>query len=743
MRKFLTITAAAALIASLFIPASCSTTKLLADDESRLVENVITVNNDAEYNVSELQPYIKQKPNSFFIGKWNPFLYVYNWGDNSGSGWDRFTKKLGVAPVVFDSTQVAGSCKSLISHLELLGYYYSTVDHKIRTKNKKTSVAYDVTIGKQFPIRSIEYIIRDSTLKALTAKDSANFSISPGNHLSQEALENESERMAAHFRDNGYYGFTKNYFFYYADTTTFPGTADLIVKLEDYTRNELPSSAKAHTQYHIGAVEIVPAPNMKVKQKFLRDICLVTPGDLYRESVINNTYNRYASVNLFSNVNIQTRAVDSSTVNCVISLTPAKMQGIKVNAEASVNSSGLFAITPSISYYHRNVFGGGEYFSMGFKGNFQMNKLAYAQEYAVSSSLTLPKFLGLPQSVFPSTLPKTEFNITFNYQDRPEYKRAIISTKYGYNWVYDNNKFFQVYPAKLSAVNVYETSGQTVIENIKDPYLRNSFKSHFDLGSSASLYYTTNTEVNPKVNYFYTRVQADWAGNSTSLLNTILKENKDGERTIWGMPYSQYVRGEMQAVQTIWFGRNNSCSIALRALAGAGLAYGNSKSLPFEQLFYAGGANSLRGWQSRAVGPGAAARDTSFVIANQSGDMHLELNAELRFPLFWKLYGALFVDAGNIWTLKHGKDLLNHHDSSSDIASNDQEEEFGRFTFKDMLKTTAANSGLGLRLDFGLLMVRVDWGIKVYDPSTKRLYGINDWFSKDGSCLHFGVGLPF
>ena len=429
MRRISIITAVSALITALAISASCSTTKLLADDESRLVENVIIVKNDRDFNVSELQPYVKQKPNSYFVGKWNPFLYVYNWGDDSGSGWDRFTKKLGVAPVVFDSTQISGSQKSLLSHLELLGYYYSTVDHNTFTKKQKTSVTYNVNLGKQYPIRDIEYVIKDSTLKALTALDSEHFTIFRGDPLSQDALEAESERMAAYFRDNGYYGFTKNYFFYYADTTTFPGTADLIVKLEDYTRNELPSSAKPHTQYHIGAIEILPAANMKVKQKFLRDLCMIEPGDLYRESAVNNTYNRYASVNLFSNVSIQTRDVDSSTVNCAISLTPAKMQGIKVNAEASVNSSGLFAITPSISYYHRNVFGGGEYFSLGFKGNFQMSNYAYAQEYAVSTSLSLPKFLGLPQSVFPSTLPKTEFNITFNYQDRPEYTRAIVSTK--------------------------------------------------------------------------------------------------------------------------------------------------------------------------------------------------------------------------------------------------------------------------------------------------------------------------
>ena len=208
-----------------------------------------------------------------------------------------------------------------------------------------------------------------------------------------------------------------------------------------------------------------------------------------------------------------------------------------------------------------------------------------------------------------------------------------------------------------------------------------------------------------------------------------MEQNGNGQRMIWNTPYSQFVRGEVTLGRTWFLGRNSRQSIATRFLAGAGYAYGNSTALPFEKHFYAGGSNSLRGWQARTVGPGLSPMDTSFVIPNQTGDMKLEANIEYRFDMFWKVAGAVFVDAGNVWALK---------------ADSSEEGQASLFRWQDFGKSIAANWGVGLRLDFGFLLLRLDMGIKIHDPARKqRWVSPGQWLKYDNYALHFGVGYPF
>lgn len=717
----------------------CSTTKMLAEDELRLSENRIVITNSTTdgttYNPSSLTPYVKQKSNHYVFGKWHPGLYIYNWQNGKGGGWDRFCQKIGQAPVVYEEDMVNQSIKSIVDHLTYQGYYNSTVEAHPQVKNKTVRVEYDVTLGKQFPIRSIDYQVKDSTLAGFMAADSSHFTVVPGDYLSEENLEKESERLSSHFRNNGYWGFSKNYFFFYADTSTHRDEADLIVKLENYTRNESEDAAKEHRQYTIGNVALMPQPGMRVRPKFLQNLNQLRPGELYSEEKINREYDRYSSIPLFSSVNMMLREsdYDSSAVDCRILLQQARLQAIKLNLEGSFNSTGLFGITPALSYSHKNLFGGGEVFTLGFRGNFQFmfTSPTRATELGVTTGLKIPWYPDFIMRMPFVNLPQMDINFAYNYQNRPEYTRNIVTGNYGFTWNIAKKFYYQLYPVQLSAVNATRIDS-TFIAGIKDPYLKNSFRSHLDLGGGGTFYFSTNTSVNPKVTYFYTRFQYDMSGNMMSLLGKtgMFKKGEHGENLIAGIPYSQYVRAEMQAVGTFRIGDVDQYALAVRALAGAGFAYGNSVSLPFEKLFYAGGASSMRGWRARAVGPGMAPRDTSFAIANQSGDMHLEANVEMRFPMFWKLEGAVFADIGNVWNI--GKDDIDGQ--SRDPRS--------LFSFKNLFRSTAIDVGLGARLDFGMVLIRFDLGLKVYDPSVQEWMGINDWF--DGNyAFHFGIGYPF
>ncbi|MBE6225683.1 MAG: hypothetical protein E7121_01150 [Bacteroidales bacterium] len=770
---------------SAFIVAACSTTKVIPQGQSRLKANRIIVENSKDYLSSDLQPYLKQKPNTSFIFGWNPFLNIYNWSNGKGKGWDKFVQKLGQVPVIFDSTLVASSKTNMYNHLVYDGYYNSSIRDSIVTKRKKSTVYYKVKLGRQYVIDSISYSIADPKLAGFIYADTVNSLLHNNDILSENRLEQESGRVEEYLRNNGYYGFSKNYFFFEADTLSGDGKASLNVTVADYTRNELAKNGRPHRQFTFGDVYIRPMRsnfqsriqmaqigdsvgrsefarrvqglrtldtsyyrgtyiihNGKplLRKSVLARMNTIKKGELYNEQSVANTYRRFSNIGVFGSVNVQLEESDSSTVKTNIQLTASALQGYKLNLEASTNSSGLFGIAPTLSYYHKNIFRGGELFTLSFMGDFQfkLNEDVRSTEFGVSSSLSIPNFLLLPNRLFHSVLmPKTEVAVSYNYQDRPEYIRNIISASYGYSWNTRNNRmFFKINPVQVNIVKLTNLS-ESFYESLKDPFLKNSYQNHFDFGLGASLYYTTDASPDPKKSYFYLRWQNDIAGNLLSLFNKAFSQNEQGERLIWGSPYSQYYRGEITAVYTWKFGKTNRQALASRLLVGAGTGYGNSIQLPFEKLFWAGGAYSLRAWQARTVGPGYAPEDTTFSIPNQTGDIRLEANVEYRFPLFWSFDGAVFVDTGNVWNVRRSYSEADKKEISSAT------EQAGVFKFNTFYKHIAADWGIGLRLNLGFALLRLDWGMKIYDPPTDLWMGPGSWFKKGNYGIQFGVGYPF
>ena len=711
---------------------SCSTTRVLQEDQYRLAGNQIKVLNDKKFNTGSLTPYLKQKPNPSIVFGWNPFLSVYNWSNGSGSGWDKLVQKVGQAPVIYDADLVESSIDNIKTHLAYQGYYDSDVEADIKVRKRKVTVSYNVLLGKRYEISSIDYVLpKRGEFRNAFLQDSSKISVKVGDYLSEASLEKETERSSTAMRNEGFFDFNKNHYFFEADTLSGDDKAALTVTINEYTRNETPRDATPIRRYYIDKVEISYPEKLNIRQNVLTDLTTLSPGQVYSEEAVNNTYNRLSALRIFSSVNIGITPKDTNLVDCEINLSQSKLQGFKANLEASSNSSGLFGISPQLSYYHKNVFRGGEILNLSFMGNFQFkfNDAVRSNEFGVSGGLSFPKFFPLPYSMFTGAVPRTDVNVSYNYQDRPEYTRNIISTSYGYSGNVRNRFFYQAYPLQMNIVKLSDLDEGFYDSLADDPFLKNAYQNHFDLGSGLMLYYTTDSESIPKNTFFYTRLQFDIAGNVLSCFNNLMKQDSNGARIIWNTPYSQFVRSEITLGRTWVFGRNSGQSIATRLLAGAGYAYGNSTALPFEKHFYAGGSNSLRGWQARTVGPGLSQMDDSFVIPNQTGDMKLEANLEYRFDMFWKVAGALFVDAGNVWTLR------------SSGEGNSYESMFRWDTFGESI---AANWGLGLRLDFGFLLLRLDTGVKIHDPARMQKWVTPDmWFKRDGYAIHFGVGYPF
>lgn len=686
--------------------ASCATQRL-AEGEYRLAGNKIKVEGK-QVSHSELTSYLAQKPSASFLGIRRP----------------------GAPLVILDDSQVNTSADNIVNHLEYIGYYGSKVRSEVEYKRKRAYVTYYVTPGNRYTIRSIDFELpEDEEFRKEFETDKPNITIKEGQYLAESTLEAETVRSAEFFRNRGYYGFDKSFYFCEADTLSHDGTAALTMAIRDYPRNGSPDEAKPHRKFTIGNVTLSYPKEIPIRTYVLEELNVLHPGMPYSERAVNATYSRLSNLSVFNSVNVTMNPVTDNVVDCDINLLNGGVQGFKANLEASVNSTGLFGISPQLNYFHKNFFHGGELFNLGLKGNFQFktkDKIR-STEFSVSSSLRIPKLIGLPNSLFRGpNLPHTDLTLGFSYQDRPEYKRMMISTSFGYTGTFRRNFTYQFFPFQANIVRLGNISESFAERLVKDLFLLNAYSDHFDMGMGGMLYYTTDPTPIPKRTFTYGRLSFDLAGNVLSLFNSAMPTNQVNQHTIWQIPYAQYVRGELQLGQTFRFGDGDTQAVALRFLVGAGYGYGNSTTVPFEKQFYAGGANSMRGWQARALGPGRVQPWTEyFLIPSQTGDFKMEANVEYRFPVVWKLEGALFADAGNVWNLR----MADYMEGSN-------------FSFD----TIAADWGMGVRVNLEFILVRIDLGLKVYEPcrpAGERLIGPEQWLQSGNFALHFGVGYPF
>ena len=680
---------------------SCGASKLAADQYALTKNKIEFQGPRGDLKLSDISPYIKQQPPGFLsYGK----------------------------AVAFEERLVGVSEDKIRDHLRYLGYYDAEVSSEVNLKNRKASVVYRIVPGDRIKIWRVIYDMPDrGSFAEDFYSDTLNVSVKAGDWLAEQTLEAETERSAAVMRDKGYYGFSKNYYYFEADTLSGRDSVTLKMQVREYTRNENESSAHELRKSWIGTVAVNHPERLRLSEKVLKDLNTIRPGSLYKEKDVSNTYNRFRSLQLFSSVGVELSQPVPDTVDCQISLTPSRQQGFKVNFETSTNSTGLIGISPQLNYYHKNIFHGGERLNLGFLGNFQFrfNDKVRSNEFGVSVGVSIPQFLGLPNRIMDGPeLPRTEIKGSFNYQDRPEYTRHILSGSFGYSGRFFGHFFYQFYPLQVNFVRLYNLDPDFFKTLESNPFMRYTYQDHFDAGAGGMLYYTSGEDLTVLEPKRYVRISGDLSGNVVSLFRSALPKGPSGEGLILGAPFTQYVKGEFTYGRAWRFGADNGQAIATRVLGGIGYAYGNSTALPFEKQFYCGGAGSMRGWQARALGPGRSGIYKAFSIPSQTGDVKLEANVEYRFTLIGKLEGALFYDLGNVWTINN--------------------EAFPEGNFdKDFYKSLAMDWGVGLRFKLSFLVARLDFGMMIYEPCIDLWRGPSLWLRNDGYALHFGVGYPF
>ncbi len=747
------------IILFLLLMSACSLTKSVPQG-SYLVHKVDVITDKAIIKKNELVPYIKQTPPHKTFGL-IPFpLYLYNWAGNDSTRWiNRFLHRVGTAPEIYSETQTYRTEREMEKMLINKGYMQAEVKAKETFTGKKVKIEYFVEPGTPKIIGSINYQIPDSAVASYIYQDTAQSVIKVDALLDRSVMDEERSRITNTLRNNGYWAFNKDNINYLADTSRYSSDVGLTLRIPD---NELAEKAFTigqvyfHTNYNpmMDEQELAIKPDtvdyeqckvINRGERYIRESTLwennfIIPGALYSDKAVDITYGAFSRLQILKNVIIRFENPDTllQTVDCHILLTPGHNQNLQTEIEGT-NSDGDLGFAASVTYQHYNIFKGSETLTTEVRGgyeNISSNVENIVQnnymELGLKAEISFPKFLfpflsAERKRKFRAT---TGFAASYNYQHRPEYTRVIAGGSWNYKWV--DRRDMSRHRLDFIDVNyVYlPYRSESFIDSIisQNPVTYASYKDHL-ITRTGYNYYKSNLNPSIRNRDVYTlRVNTEIAGNILAGIARLADFKKvDNDYTLFGLRFEQYWKLDLEYAYTKVFTPKNS--IAFRVAGGVAVPYGNSDVMPFEKRYYSGGANSVRGWSVRTLGPGIYHSDNSNLdYFNQCGDIRFDANVEYRTKLFWKLEMAAFVDAGNVWTIR-------------DYPG----QKGGLFEFNEFYKQIALAWGLGVRLDFDFFLLRLDLGFKAFDPSKSGdlRWAIKKPLARGNQTLHFAIGYPF
>ena len=756
---------------------SCSSTKHVPQGKLLLDKVKINIADPhADVEKSQLANYLRQNANHRVLGGFKLQLAIYNISGKDSTKWfNRWIRRVGTPPVIYDSTLTESSAEQLQTALSNRGFMNNVVTYNVLADSakRKATVNYDITLGEPYYIRSISYEIPDEKLSQIILADTADFNVRKGDLLNFNKLDAWRQEITENLRNHGYFAFNKEYITFFADTAADSHAVDLTLNTREPYRNEHMPYYTEHEPFYVRNVTYVTSYDpvamrdgywgedtvtlksgirvFEDSERYLRpqvlDECnYIEPGELYSAEAINRTYRSLGRLGIIKQINIDVRPIGDVDgvlmVDAFVLLQHDKSQTISASLEGT-NSEGDLGFGVGLDYQHRNIFKGAEELSAKFKvayeslsGNLSGIINNNYSEYSTELGITFPKFMAplLKRSFKRKIQATTSFMVNFDYQVRPEYTRVIAGGGWRYQWSERSRRLSHTFTlVDVSFISVPKFK-EDFFERITNPLLRYSYQDHLIMRMGYNFYRTNKAEMNVQQmglfqrNVFTIRANGETAGNVLYGLSHLSgqKADADGSYKALGIRYSQYVKVDADYALTHYFDRRQS--IAFHVGAGIAVPYGNSDVLPFEKRFYSGGANSVRGWGVRTLGPGSYNSDNNlknFIF--QCGDIRFDINLEYRAKLFWVVELGLFVDAGNIWTIKSY-----------------ESQPGGVFKFNKFYEQIAAAYGAGIRLDFKYFLVRVDMGMKAHNPASGQKHWplFNPKFKRDSE-FHFSVGYPF
>ncbi|MET0635514.1 MAG: BamA/TamA family outer membrane protein [Chitinophagaceae bacterium] len=673
--------------------------------------------------------------------------------------------KLGEPPVLLSDVDLTHNEKVLQSYLENTGHFQAVVRGDTTVKRKKARAIYTVRPGPQYMIDSVIFDKDSSELSRHIDSSSVTSFLKPDEPFDLQVIKAERDRIDDYLKQRGYYYFDPDYILIQVDSTIGATRANLYIRVKQGT----PLIAKR--VYTIGKVYIFPTfrlgaatadtlirnatfykgfyvvdPRERYKPRMFEEAMRFKPGEVYNRTDQNASLNRLVNMGVFKFVKNRFEVVprrDSAMLDAFYYLTPLSKKSLRVEVNASTKSNNLTGSALTLGWRNRNTFRGGELFSIDATGGFEVQFSGNFRGFntyrgGLEANLTIPRFL-VPVFRFntsSSYIPKTRFKLGYDLLTKQKlYTLTSFRAEFGYVWKESAEKEHTFNPIAVNYVQPARVSKEYMDRAIEQPILLKAIERQFIIGTNYNFNY--NQLQGERKNGLYYNLNVDMSGNIVGLVTGASQRNP---KEIFGSQFSQYVKVESDVRYYLKLGRNTNKVLANRLILGYGLPYGNSLSLPFVKQFFVGGTNGLRAFRSRSVGPGAF-RDNSIDSTgfqpDQSGDIKIEFNTELRAKLVGIVHGAFFIDVGNIWL-------------KNDDTSTIEPRPGVKFT-KNFIKEFAVGTGVGLRFDISFLVLRLDLAMplrKPFLPDGQRWvfnqinFGSPTW-RKQNLILNLGIGYPF
>ena len=727
----------------------CNTIKFVPQGEYLLNKANIKVEDTKEVAISDLKNYLQQKQNTEILGFWKLQLGIYNTASLDTAKWtSKNARRIGEAPVIYAPELTDRSMVQLRKAMQNKGYFTAQVDTTMTVKDRKVNITYHVTAGEPYIIRRYRVGFEHEELKQI-AQDQRRL-ISEGMQFDVDMLNQERQRIARAMRRNGCYYFDEDMIQFVADTTRLKKQVDVTVKLSDYVTQLSPEEQAqvfrhykiSHVHFHIdyeigrapdgermrasmkGDYEFTWVGDQLLRENVLIRNCPIQPGDKYNEVRVERAYSNLNQLAPIKYVDISFDPISEDELDCHIVLSRSKLNSISVEAEGTY-SAGDWGIAAGVGYANRNLFKGAEEFTIDGRTSYEWRQNGgRAIEAKASTGLKFPNSLAI--------------DLNYNYQTRPEeYTRSIFGAGLQYQLGQRSTRLqHQFRFADISYVYL-----PWISDAFRDQFLQStnilkySYENHFIVGWGYSGSYSSFLSRQPYRSYTNVNYNIETAGNLMLGLAEAFRfpTDSEGKYTLFGTRFAQFAKADVSFTYNQIF--NPSHRLVYHADLGLAVPYANSQAVPFEKRYFAGGANSVRGWTARSLGPGGYRGNGSMIdFNNQSGDIRLNLSVEYRAKVWSIIELAAFVDAGNIWTIFDYETQPN-----------------GQFHWNEFYKQIALAYGVGVRLDFSIFVFRVDFGVKLYDPSRMygELYGTQwrtisnglNW--QEDMSFHFAIGYPF
>jgi outer membrane protein insertion porin family len=752
---------------------ACNLPKLAKKEGPFLYKNKIEIIEKQEARVfgGNLDGYIKQRPNKSFLGIIRHTLRFYKMGSkHPNTLLGRFYQtKLGDAPVILDTSLIESTIKGMRGFLKTEGYYYPEINYAVTGKIHKKVVTYKISTGKAYHIYRIEEHIADKILDSIFGSQKDLSYVRLGNRISFENLLKEKVRINDQYRNNGYYSFNKEFVKFDFDTNVGDFRSVIGIQISN------PENFQRFKTYKINSINIEIEPDKIDSNQFGRDsihltnfiykpnsfplnpevlnrALIIGPNKLFSNENVNSTFGRLNELQLFKSVNMtaipSNENTDTPSVNYQIKLQPSKKYDFTFEPQVitsdqsnlvSTTNGRNYGFASQITLANKNIFHNAEILQLSYRISVEAQRGATIPkrpffnsfESNLTANLIFPKLLFLSKidKSWTSSTNRSLITAAVIWEKNIDWIRNVYAV--GFTWQ-KNRKLFNQYlvPCEISYIRTNFNSAELELQSANDPYLQSVFSNNLITASRYGFIYNNQSDIRKK---HYTFVKWDVLELAGTFVNLAYKlfniaPSDSGYNTFLGVQYFQYAKTFADLRYNRYLDDNNR--LASRLAIGVAMPFGNSPNyVPFDKRFFTGGANSIRAFLPRSIGPGSYTDEGSL---DRSGDIRLELNFEYRFNILNHfLEGALFTDMGNIWRIK------------------DDGRKDAQFKWSSFYEQIALGTGVGIRLNLDFLILRLDASLPIFDP--REPLGNRNVFYKyadlgllwKNTIFNFGVGYPF